>query len=128
MSELTFTPVQRGKTVSIARFSDEFLAQIKEVWENAQTEEYKGFDWTVEFPDVDAKDKWANWARKYGAAEGFRFRKINDDPESRVLNFRLTPEDEYQEAKAKREAAAADLAARKARGEVITRGRKPKTA
>lgn len=119
---LAFQAVKRANSKVAGGVTEEFRAEFDEAWEFFKNTE--GEDLTVDFPTVAERDKWVRTARAHADASGLRFRAVSAEKDSGRLVFRIETQEQYESRKAEREAYQADLAERRARGEVIKPGRK----
>lgn len=120
---LNFQAVSRKTSTAVGKVTPEFMAEFNEAVEYfANTE---GADLLVDFGSEKERNAWVKLARAASADSGLRFRAVSNESGSARLVFRMESEAEYAVKKAQRDAAKADLEARRAAGETITRGRKP---
>lgn len=122
---LNFTPVAKpGAAGSAPRatLTPEFLQEITEAWEFCKSN--PNHDLSTNFPTEALRDSWVKMARSYAPDNGLRYRSVSQEKGVSALTFRLMTQEEYDKLKAEREAYNKDLAERKAKGEVIKRGRK----
>jgi len=131
---MTFTPAPVAKATggsSNVSVSDTVKQEVQEAWDwfNANPGAHL---YTEPFADDTARKAWERQAKAHAATLGLRFRVVRDDAQAElnektgkpVVRFHIETEEAWQARQDEKAAKAADLAARKAAGEVIKPGRK----
>lgn len=124
-------PVAKSGATSNVGVTEQVKTDVQEAWDwfvaNPGAHLY-----TEEFADEAAQKSWERQARAHAESLGFRFRVVRDDAlKSQVeatgkprIRFHIESQEQYDARQAEKVAREADLAKRKAAGEVIKRGRK----
>lgn len=102
----------------------EVVEDVNDIWQNIQANQ----GYHVQMPFENEKDAaaWLANAQAYAKGQGNRLRKVrNDSLPTHVLEIDIETNEQYAKRQAAAKAKAAELEQRKAKGEVITRGRKP---
>jgi hypothetical protein len=124
---MDFTAYSRNAAVKAVRegtYTDELKTQVAEAWE-AQQSVGEGNGLQATFADEAAAKEWLRKAQAYGKTQDLFVSKDRTVavPDN-VLAFTVQIQSVRQAKIAERKAKAEDLVARKAAGEVITRGRR----
>jgi hypothetical protein len=111
------------RVVREGTYSDELKTAVAEAWEIAQ-EHGERFNVQAEFADKDERDKWLAKAQAYGKTQGLYLSKARGyESEDNVLLFNMQRLAERDARIADRKARADKIAALKAAGVEVTRGK-----
>jgi len=123
-------PTTAGRTATVREFTDEFKAEFAEAW--GYLAENPTHTMSVEFPDAATRDAWFDNCKAYGMtlADKVNIRRVKGTDSMNTDHGKLTfamELDSVREARnAEKREAAAKVEARRAAGEVITKGRPKK--
>lgn len=127
-------PTTPGRTATVREYSDEFIGEFVDAWSILSVQP-KGSSLSVEFADADARNKWFDDAKAYGASfeTPVHIRRIKGTgsmlPEHGKLTFSMETMDEHAARIAEKKEAVDTTPARewlRTNGhEVSNRGRVP---
>lgn len=120
-----FSLVTPNTAVSVRDVPPAIVEDVEDMWK-AISENGGGHHLQVPFENETDAKAWLVNAQAYAKGQGKRLRKVRDDSlPAHVLRVHIETAQDYAKRQADAKAKAKELAERKAKGEIITRGRKP---